>query len=126
MAIEMKKAKVKMNKPVYLGMSILDISKTLMYEFWYDYIKPKYQDKGKLCYVDSDRFVIYIKTEDFHKDIANDVEKCSETFNYNEDDKRPLSICKNKKKIGLFTNELGGKIIKNLLDLEQNMGIRNG
>ena len=122
----MKKAKVKMNKPVYLGMSILDISKTLMYEFWYDYIKPKYQDKGKLCYVDSDRFVIYIKTEDFHKDIANDVEKCSEKFNYNEDDKRPLSICKNKKKIGLFTNELGGKIIKNLLDLEQNMGIRNG
>ena len=121
MAIEMKKAKVKMNKPVYLGMSLLDISKALMYEFWYDYIKPKYQDKAKLCYVDTDSFVIYIKNQDFHKDIANDIEKWSDTSNYNEDDKRPLSIGKNKKKIGLFTDELGGKIIKNLLDLEQNL-----
>ena len=74
-AIEMKKTKVKMNKPIYLGMSILDISKTLMYEFWYDYIKPKYQDKAKLCYMDTDSFAIYIKTEDFYKDIANDVEE---------------------------------------------------
>ena len=74
LAIEMKKTKVKMNKPVYLGMSILDISKTLMYEFWYDYIEPKYGDTAKLCYMDTDSFVIYIKTEDFYKDIANDVE----------------------------------------------------
>ena len=73
MATEMKKTKVKMNKPIYLGMSILDISKTLMYEFWYDYIKPKYQDKAKLCYMDTDSFVIHIKTEDFYEDIANDV-----------------------------------------------------
>ena len=64
MAIEMKKTKVKMNKPIYLGMSILDISKTLMYEFWYDYIKPKYQDRAKLCYMDIDSFVIHIKAED--------------------------------------------------------------
>ena len=75
MAIEMKKTKVKMNKPIYLGMSILDISKTLMYEFWYDYIKPKYQEKAKLCYMDTDSFIIHIKTEDFYEDIANDVEK---------------------------------------------------
>ena len=74
MAIEMKKTKVKMNKPIYLGMSILDISKTLMYEFWYDYIKPKYQDKAKLCYMDTDSFAIHIKTEDIYEDIANDVE----------------------------------------------------
>ena len=65
LAIEMKKTKVKMNKPVYLGMSILDISKTLMYEFWYDYVKPKYKDKAKLCYMDTDSFVIHIFTEDF-------------------------------------------------------------
>ena len=63
-AIETEKTKVKMNKPIYLGMSILDISKTLMYEFWYDYIKPKYQDRAKLCYMDIDSFVIHIKAED--------------------------------------------------------------
>ena len=73
MATETKKTKVKMNKPIYLGMSILDISKTLMYEFSYDYIEPKYQDKAKLCYMDTDSFVIHIKTEDFYEGIANDV-----------------------------------------------------
>ena len=73
MTIKMKKTKVKMNKPIYLAMSILDISKTLMYEFWYDYIKPKYHGKAKLCYMDTDSFVIHIKTEDFYEDIANDV-----------------------------------------------------
>ena len=75
MAIEMKKTRVKMNKTIYHGMSILDISKIRTYEFWYDYIKPKYQDKAKLCYMDIDSFIIYTKTEDFYKDIANDVEK---------------------------------------------------
>ena len=72
--IEMKKPKVKMNKFIYLGISVLDISKTLMYEFWYDYIKPKYRDRAKLRYTDIDSFVIYIKTGDFHKDIDNDGE----------------------------------------------------
>ena len=64
-----------MNKPVYLGMSVLDISKTLMYKLWYDYIKPKYEDSSKLCYTDSDRFIIYIITEDFFVDISDDVER---------------------------------------------------
>ena len=59
LAIEIKKTKVKMNKPVYLGMPVLHISKTLMYEFWYDYIKPKYGDRAKLCYNDTDSFLIY-------------------------------------------------------------------
>ena len=59
-----------MVKPIYLGTSILDISKTLMYEFWYDYIKPKYGDRAKLCYADTDSFVIYITTKDFFEDIA--------------------------------------------------------
>ena len=75
LGIEMKKTKVKMNKSVYLGMSILDISKTLMYEFWYDYIKPKYGDRAKLCYTDTDSFIIHNMTEDFYKDIADNVEK---------------------------------------------------
>ena len=74
-AIEMKKIKVKTNKPVYLGLSVLEISKTFMYEFWYDYIKPKYQNNAKLCYMDTDSFIIHIKTEDFYKDIADDVKK---------------------------------------------------
>ena len=64
-----------MNKSIYLGISVFDISKMLMYEFWYDYIKPKYQDKAKLCYMDTDSFVIHIKTKDFDEDIVNDVEK---------------------------------------------------
>ena len=71
LAIEMKKTKVKMNKPVYLGLPILEISKTLMYEFWYDYMKPKYNDNAKLCYTDTDSFIIHIKTENFYKDISD-------------------------------------------------------
>ena len=82
MAKEMKKTKLKMNKLIYLGMSTLDISKTLIHKFWYDYIKPKYQDKAKLCYMDTESFIIYIKTKDFYKDIANDVEKWFDTSNY--------------------------------------------
>ena len=74
-AFEMKKITVKMNKPAYLGMSILDISETLMHEFWYDYIKSKYKDKAKLCFVDTDSFIIHIKTEHFYEDTAGDVEK---------------------------------------------------
>ena len=71
----MKKTKVKMHRPVYLGLSILEISKTLMYEFWYDYMKPKYGDNVKLCYMDTDSFIMHIKTGDFYKDIADDVEE---------------------------------------------------
>ena len=73
--MEMKKVEVKMNKLVYLGQAILDISKIIMYEFWYNYINLKYGDKVRLCYVDTDSFVINIKTEDFYKDIDNNVEK---------------------------------------------------
>ena len=108
----MKKIKVKMNKPIYLGMSILDLSKTLMYEFWYDYVKPKSQHKAKLCYIDTDSFIFYIKTEDFYEDIANDVEKWFDTFNYDENDKRLPPGSQNNKVIGLFKDELGGMIIK--------------
>ena len=115
LAIEMKKAKVKMNKPVYLGLSILEISKTLMYEFWYDYMKPKYGDNVKLCYMDADSFIMRIKTEDFFKDIANDVEKRFDTSNYEVN--RPLPTGKNKKVIGLMKDELGGKIMTEFVAL---------
>ena len=100
-----------MNKPIYLGQAILDISKTLTYEFWYDYTKPKYGDKARLCYMDTDSFVMRIKTEDFYKDIADDVERWFDTSNYDEKVERPLPIGKNKKVIGMFKDELGRKIM---------------
>ena len=107
----MRITKVKMNEPVYLGQTILDISKTLMYEFWYDYLKPKYGDKAKLCYMDADSFVIHIFTEDFFEDISNDIERWFDTSSYDKNNKRPLPIGINKKVIGMFKNELGGKIM---------------
>ena len=64
-----------MNKPVYLGLAILDLSKTVIYEFWYDYLKPKYGENAKLCYMDTDSFIVHIKTDDIYKDIAEDIEK---------------------------------------------------
>ena len=115
LAIEMKKTKLKMNKPVYLGLSILEISKTLMYEFWYDYMKPKYSDNVKLCYMDTDSFIMHIKTEDFYKDIADGVEKRFYTSNYECD--RPLPTGKNKKVIGLMKDELRGMIMTKFLAL---------
>ena len=117
LAIEMKKAKVKMNKPVYLGKSILDISKTLMYEVSYDYVKSKYKDKAKLCYMNTDSFVINIFTEDSFEDINNDVERFLDTSNYDENDRRPLPIGVNKKVIGIVKDKLDGKIMKELCAL---------
>ena len=93
-------------------MLILDISKTLLYKFWYDYIKPKYEDRAKLCYTDTDSLVIHIITEDVFADISDDVERWFDTSNYDENDKRPLPIGKNKKVNGLFKDELRGKIVK--------------
>ena len=113
----MKKTRIKMTKPLYLGMSTLDISKILMYEFWYDYINPKYGNRAKLCYTDTNSFIIYIKTEDFFEDISNNVEKWFDTSNYDKNDKRPLLIGKNKKVLSLFKDELGGKIIAEFVAL---------
>ena len=113
--IEMKKTKVKMNKPIYLGLSILEISKILMYEFWYDYMKPKYNGNVKLYYMDTDSFKMNIKTNDFYEDIASDVENRFDTSNY--EGKRPLPTGKNKKVIGLMKDELGGKIITEFVTL---------
>ena len=113
--IKMKRTKVKMNKPIYLGLSILEISKLLMYEFWYDYMKPKYGDNVKSCYMDTDSFIMNIKTEDFYKDIANDVEKRFDTSYYECD--RPLPTGNNKKVIGLMKNDLRGRDITDCVAL---------
>ena len=111
----MNKTKVEMNKPIYLGLSILDISKILIYEFWYDYMKLKYNDKVKLCYMDTDSFIMNIKTNDFYKDIANDVDKRFDISNYELN--IPLPTGKNKKVIGLIKDELGGKITTEFVTL---------
>ena len=122
--IEMKKTNVKMNKPIYLGLSLLEISKILMYEFWYDYMKPKYNDNVRLCYMDTDSFIMNIKTNDFYKDIASDVENRFDTSNYEVNTsetsalaRRPLPTGKNKKVIGLMKDELSGKIITEFVTL---------
>ena len=104
-----------MNKPIHLGLSILDISKILMYEFWYDYMKPKYGNDVKLYYMDTDSFVMNIKTNDFYKDISRDVDNKFDTSNYEVN--RLLPTEKNKKVLGLMKGELGGEIITEFITL---------
>ena len=115
LTIEMKKTEILMNKPVYLGLSIPRLSKILMYEFWYDHVKPKYGKKVKLCYMDMDSFIVYIKRDDIYKDIAEDVKIRFDSSNYELD--RLLPKGKNKKVIGLMKDELGGKFMKKFVGL---------
>ena len=114
---EIGKIKVVMNKPVYLGQAILDLSKIVMYEFHYDYMVPKYGDRLKLCYMDTDSLVYDIKTEDFYENIANDVEARFDTSGYSKTNFRPLPIGLNKKVIGLMKDELGGNIMTEFMAL---------
>ena len=109
--IQLKKHDVYMNKPLYLRQAILDYSKMLMYEFWYGYLQPKYNDKIELCYMDTDRFIIYVETDDFYSDFSNGVNKSFDTSNYSKDINRPLEKGKNKKVIGKFKDELSGLIM---------------
>ena len=92
MGCEMSKIKVVMNKPVYLGQAILDLSKIVMHEFHYDYMKPNYVKNLKLCYMDTNSLVCHIKTEDFYEDIAKDIETRFDTSGYDKRDARPLPI----------------------------------
>ena len=117
LVLEMKKTEVKLNKPIYLGQAVLDISKTLMFELWYDYLKPLYGDKIRLCYTDIDSFIMHIKTDDFYKDISADVNKWFDTSNFNKNDNRPLEIGKNKKALDKFKDEIGGKIMTKFVAL---------
>ena len=110
-AVEMGKTEIKVNKPMYLGQAILDLSKMLMYEFLYHYMRLKYGSKVKLCYIDIGSFVYEIETEDFYRDIAKDVEERFDTSGYSKDENRSLPIGKNKKVIGVVKNGLGEKIM---------------
>ena len=107
-----------MNEPIYPGQVILDISKTLIYEFWYDYIKPLYGNKVKLCYTDKDSYIMSINADDIYADICNDVKKRFDTSNFDKNDNRPFLIGENKKVLGKFKFELGGKIISEICGLK--------
>ena len=119
MGCKMGKIKVIMNKPVYLGQAILGLSKIVMYEFHYDYMAPKYEKKLDLCYMDKDSLIYNIETEDFYKDIAEDVSARFDTSGYNPD--RPLPVVLNKKVIGLMKDELGGEIMTEFVTLRPKM-----
>ena len=98
------------NKPVYLGLSVLELSETVMYEFWYDYVQPKYGEKAKLFCIDRDSLIVYIRTADIYKDIAENVKTKFDTLNYELN--TPLLNRQNKKVIGIMKDELDGKIMK--------------
>ena len=119
MGCEMGKIKVIMNKPVYLGQAILDLSKTVMYEFHYDYMVPKYGENLTLCYMDTDSLVYRIKTEDFYADIADDIPMRFDTSGYSGN--RPLSVGMNKRVIGLMKDELGGAIMTEFVALRSKL-----
>ena len=115
-AIHMKKIKLKFDKPVYCGMAILDISKSLMYDFHFNYIKPKYGEKAKLLFTDTDSLCYEIETEDFYEDISGDVEQKFDTSNFEKN--HPSGIQgKNKKVPGMMKDEAGGKIIEEFVGL---------
>ena len=116
-SVHMKKTSLTMNKPVYLGMSILDLSKTIMYDFHYKYIKPKYGSKAKLLFTDTDSFLYEIETEDFYKDIAGDVKDRFDTSDYPEGHPSGIPTGINKKVLGMFKDEAAGKSIKEFVGL---------
>ena len=99
------------NKPVCLELSILDLSKTVMHDFWY--VKPKYGENAKLCYMDTDSFIVHVKTDDVFKDNGEDVETRFDTSKFEMDKSLPKG--KNKKVIRLMKGELGGKIMKDIV-----------
>ena len=109
-----------MGKTEIINLSILELSKILMREFRYDYVKPKYDEKAKLCYMDTDNFILYIKTDNFQKDIAGDVETRFDTSSYElecNSIRRPLPKGNNKKVIGIMKDELHGKIMTKFVGL---------
>ena len=113
----MKRTKLKYDKPIYLGMCILDLSKTLMYDFHYNYIKKKYGDNAMLLFTDTDSLAYEIKTDDFYADISNDVESRFDTSDYPKDHPSGIKTGVNKKVIGMFKDEASGKQIEEFVGL---------
>ena len=115
LATEMRKVKVNMNKLIYLGMTILDISKILMYEFLYDYLKPKYKENLNLCYMDTESFIFNVKTEDWYKDISNDIEQRFDSSDIQTN--IPIKNNINRKVLGVLQDELNGYPMKKFIGL---------
>jgi hypothetical protein len=120
-AVHMGRASVKLFKPIYLGMSILDLSKTLMYDLHYEYIKPKYGENARLLFTDTDSLCYEIKIEDFFKDISGDVHKKFDTSNLGESHQSGLPTGINKKVIGMMKIETGVKQIGEIVGLRSKL-----
>jgi len=120
-AIHNKRTKLLFNKPIYLGMCILDSSKTLMYDFHYNYIKKKYGDRAKLLFTDTDSLAYELKTDDFYADIADDVRSRFDTSDYPKDHHSGIETGVNKKVIGMFKDEAGGKQIEEFVGLRSKL-----
>ena len=120
-AIDMKKKSLTFDKPVYIGMCILDISKTLMYDFHYNYIRSKYGEKAKLLFTDTDSLAYEVETKDFYKDIASDVVDKFDTSNFSKDHPSGIQVGVNKKVVGMFKDEAGGKIIEEFVGLRSKL-----
>src|SRR5688572_7080243 len=120
-AIHMKKTKLYYNKPIYLGMCILELSKTLVYDFHYNYIKSKYGDRAKLLFTDTDSLAYEIKTDDFYADIAPDIRSRFDTSDYPKDHSSRIEIGVNKKVIGKFKDEAAGQQIEEFVGLRSKL-----
>ena len=116
-AIHMKKTSLTFDKPVYLGLCILDLSKTVMYDFHYNYIKTKYESKVNLLYTDTDSLIYEIETDDFYKDISEDVKDRFDTSNYSKTHPSGIPTGVNNKVLGMFKDEVGGKIMEKFVGL---------
>ena len=119
-AMHMKRVKLEFNEPVYCGMCILDLSKTLMFDLHYNYAKKKWKDL-KVLFTDTDSLVYEVETEDFFADIAGDVETMFGTSNFQKDHSSCIPVGKNKKVIGMMKDEAGGKIIKEFVGLRSKL-----
>ena len=117
MAIEMRKTSVLMNKPIYIGQTVLDFSKILMYDFWYGYLKPMYKNNIKLCYMDTDSFIFHVKTDDFYKDISDTLDKWFDTSKNDKKLDRPIEYDVNTGVLGMFKDELKGSIMIEFVSL---------